>query len=85
MKKYKATWPDDALPKKVIAMSVTKKEFKIGSYSTFDRELIYSRVVGLVNAREIFQYELAPDTTFTFDDNGDMKLSGLGLGFRVQG
>ena len=28
-------------------MSVTKKEIKNGSSGTFDRELIYSRVMGL--------------------------------------
>ena len=44
MKKYEATWPggfNDALPIKVITISVTKKEIKIGSSSTFDTELIY--------------------------------------------
>ena len=54
MKKHEATWPggfNDALPKKVITMCVTKKEIKIGSSGTFDTELIYSRVMGLVNAR----------------------------------
>ena len=83
MKKYEATWPggfNDALPNKVITMFVTKKEIKIGSSSTFDTELIYSRVMGLVNAREInlevFQYELVPDPTSMFDDNRDKRLSG---------
>ena len=54
MKKYEATWPcgfNDALSKKVITMYVTKKEINIGPFSTFDKELIYSRVMGLVNAR----------------------------------
>ena len=74
MKKYEATWPggfNDALPIKVISISVTKKEIKIGSSSTFDTELIYSRVMG-----EVFQYELAPDPTSMFDYNGNMRLSG---------
>jgi hypothetical protein len=79
IKKYEATWPDgfsDTLPQKVVTMSVTKKDVKIEC-----TELIYSRVMVLVNAREInlkenFQYAFAPMPTSMFDENRNMRPSG---------
>lgn len=46
---FESSWPENfnySLPKKVITMSVTKKQVKLGSSDTFDTELIYAQIMG---------------------------------------
>jgi hypothetical protein len=59
-------------------MAVSKKRVKVGSCETFDTQLIYSRVMGLMSSRnielkEVFHFELAPIPTSIFQDNGSMR------------
>ena len=59
-------------------MSASKKQIKVGHVQVFDTTLIYSRVLGLQNSRNIdlqhvLEYELSPVPPALFDDNGDMQ------------
>jgi hypothetical protein len=89
MTEYEASWPqgfNDPLSKKVTTMSISKKQITIGSTGTFDTELIYSRVMGLIHTRQvdlenIFEHELAPVPTSMFKENGDIR-SGVKAGLK---
>ena len=84
MKHYESTWPGgfrDALPKKVRTIAITTKYMQVGSAKEYDTNLIYSGIVGLqasgrdMNLKEVLKYELAPNPTSMFTNNGDMRLA----------
>ena len=83
MQHFEAGWPDsfyEPLSSKVVTMSISKKQIKLGSQDCYDTDLIYSRVMGLMSSREIdlkelFSHELAPVPTSMFEDNGDMRIT----------
>ena len=77
------SWPEGfnkTLSKKVTTMSVGKKHLKVGTVSVYDPTVIYSRILGLQNARgidikEALKYELAPIAASIFDEkSGEMRL-----------
>ena len=80
---FEAGWPDsfyEHLPSKVVTMSISTKQIKLGSKDCYDTDLIHSRVMGLMSSREIdlkelFSHELAPIPTSMFEDNGDMRIT----------
>ena len=82
MRDYESSWPEGfhtTLSKKVVTMAATKQKISLGSDAVFDTNLIYGRVMGLMNTRvmnleDIFHHELAPVPTSMFDDNGDMRV-----------
>ena len=52
---------------------------KIGQIPVYDTNLIYSRVIGLQNARnismkDVLEYELSPVPTSLYEDNGEMRI-----------
>ena len=66
------------LKKMVTTMSVNKKQIHIGKTPVVDTELIYSRIIGLqqsreLNVKDILQYELSAVPPALFEDNGDMR------------
>ena len=83
MKACESNWPDGfygSLKKEMVTMAVSRKQVKMGSVSTFNTKLIFSRVLGLMTSREvdvedILRYELAPIPTSMFEDNGDMRIT----------
>jgi len=68
------------LSKKVVTMAVTKKSIKVGGKDVYDVNLIYSRVLGLQQTRDIdlptvLKHELAPMPTSMFKENGTMRIA----------
>ena len=80
-KEYESSWPEgfyQVIPRRVITMSVTKRQIKVDKMSVYDTELIYSRVIGLQSSRDIsmkdvLEYELSPVPTSLFEDSGEMR------------
>ena len=78
---YEGTWPDgfnSAIPKQVVTMAVTKKSLTVGNKEVYDVNLIYSRVLGLQQSRDIdlkkvLKHELAPVPTSMFKESGEMR------------
>ena len=64
---------------KVITMSITKQRIKLGSKDSFDTDLIYARMMGLMNSKEtdirnvFFPFELAPVPISVLEDSGDLR------------
>lgn len=83
MRKYQESWPEGfhaPLSSNVKTMTICRKRVKLGAGSTFDTELIYSRVMGIMNSRDIsieniFGYELAPIPTSLFEDDGSIRVA----------
>jgi len=53
---FEASWPDsfyEPLSNKVVTMSISKKRIKLESKDCYDTDLIYSRVMGLMNSRDV--------------------------------
>ena len=82
MREFESSWPEGfnvPLSTKVVTMAVSNKKTKEGSGVSFDTELIFGRVIGLLSTRSLdlenlFQHELAPIPTSMFLDNGEMRL-----------
>ena len=82
MKPFETGWPKtfyEPLSNKVVTMSVTKKQIKLGSADCFDNNLIYPRVMELMSSRDVditdvFSHELAPVSSSMFEDSGDMRI-----------
>ena len=61
-------------------MSSMKKTVKVGNVVVADTSLIFHRVIALqlanksINAKEIFEYELAPFPMSLFDQSGDIRI-----------
>ncbi|KAH9502367.1 hypothetical protein Btru_075508 [Bulinus truncatus] len=65
---------------KVVTMADRKKAEAMGSGISYDTELIYSRVIGLMPSRDlqirdIFKHELASVPPSMFDDSGNMRIT----------
>jgi len=83
MKEYELHWPESfnkPLTKQVVLMSISRKQIKIGQVAVYDTNLIYSRVLGLqnvrdVNLKDILMYELAAVPPSMFEDSGDMRIT----------
>ena len=61
-------------------MKASKKHVKLESECVFDIGVIYSRVIGLMNAhyldlKNIFHHELAPVPTSIFTDAGQIRIT----------
>ena len=66
------------IKKEVTTMAVTKKNIKIGDITVFDTEVIFARVMCLLNAgqiqlQDVFSFELSPIPTSLFRENGEMR------------
>ena len=83
MHSYEESWPagfNAPLSKQVITMAVTRKVMRVGSTEVCDLNLIYSRVMGLQQSRniklcDVLEYELAPVPTSMFDEKGEMRIA----------
>ena len=68
------------IQKLVVAMKEMKKKVKTGDIVVYNTEVIYSRVMCLLNPKQIdlkdlFQYELSPVPLSIFDGSGDSRRS----------
>ena len=83
MNDFEAALPDSfnaPLSSKVITKAANRKKMKQGSGISYDTELIYGRVMGLMSTRmldlvNLFQHKLAPIPTSMFSDNGKTRLA----------
>ena len=82
MVSFECSWPEGfnaSITNKVITMKNNKKTVHFGdNIIVYDTQLIYSRVIGLMQSRsldlkDIMSHELSPVPTSMFDDNGDMN------------
>ena len=81
MAEFESGWPASfhgTLKKKVTTMTSNKKSIKIDGAPVFDTDLIYTRVIGLqqsrdLNIKEVLKYELSLVPPALFDENGDMR------------
>ena len=81
MRDFESGWPDTfhgTLKKKTVTMAASKKAVKIAGTPVYDTELIYTRVLGLqqsrnLNKQTILTYELSATPPALFDENGDMR------------
>ena len=61
-------------------MMVTKKALRVGDKDVYDINLIYSRLLGLQQTRDIdlknvLKHELAPVPTSMFKESGEMRIA----------
>ena len=83
MVSYESGWPETfngTLSTKVVTMAVGKKSIKCGAGSTFDTQLIYSSVMGLMVSRnidlhDVFNHELTPIPRSMFENSGEMRIT----------
>ena len=81
MEEYESGWPESfnkTLNKRIVTMSVSKKNIKIDDTPVYDTELIFNRVIGLqqsrdINIKDVLMYELSPVPAALFDDSGEMQ------------
>jgi len=81
MEEFESGWPESfnkSLNKRVVTMSVAKKSIKIDDTPVYDTELIFNRVIGLqqsrdINIKDVLMYELSPVPAALFDDTGEMR------------
>ena len=74
MEAFEKDWPvrfNSPIPKKIITIVTSKKSLKVGDKYVYDINLIYSRVLGLQQSRnidlaEVLKHELAPFPTSMF-------------------
>ena len=82
----KKRWPagfHDSLSRRVVTMLANINVVKVGFTSVCDSNLIFSRLLGLQHSRNIniddvlqhFQHEVAPVSTYMFDDKGGMRIA----------
>ena len=82
MKDYEAGWSEhfhSSLKKNVITMQETKKSITVGDTSVYDTKLIFNRVMGLqqsrdLNIKDVLSYELSPVPASLFDEHGIMRM-----------
>lgn len=70
----------DTIKKEVITMTIAKKSIKVGDVEVFDTDLIFARVMCLLNAghlklEDVFSYELSPIPVSLFKENGEMRIN----------
>ena len=83
MKELEAALPErfhNTIQKKVVTMKEMKKKVKTGDAVVYNTEVIYSRVMCSLNAKQsdlkdIFKYEFSPVPVSLFDDNADSMLA----------
>ena len=81
MHEFESGWPASFhgnLKKSVTTMAANKKSIQIDGAPVYDTELIYTRVIGLqqsrdLNIKEVLSYELSAVPTALFDEHGDMR------------
>jgi len=61
-------------------MEVSKKSVRVGDKDVYNVHLVYSRVLGLQQSRnidfaEVLKHELAPLPTSVFKDDGEMQIA----------
>ena len=71
----------DTIKKEVVTMIAAKKSIKVGEVEVYDTEIIFARVMCLLNAgqlklEEVFSYELSPIPVSLFKENGEMRING---------
>ena len=79
---YEQSWPEgfyEPIPKRVITMSVLRKSISVNSIQVFDTNLIFLRVLGVRETRELsvdklMKYELAPVPASMFNEYGEIRL-----------
>ena len=87
MDEFETGWPSSfhkTLKKNVITMPNAKKSIKIEGTPVYDTELLYSRIIGLQQSREldirdILAYELSAVPSALFDEYGNMRSSSKAL------
>ncbi|XP_078661436.1 uncharacterized protein LOC144905583 [Branchiostoma floridae x Branchiostoma belcheri] len=80
---FEKSWPggfNASLSKLVVTMAAKRKSVKVGNSKVYDTNLIYSRVLGLQQSRDIdiksvLAHELSPVPTSMFDDEGNMRIA----------
>ena len=81
METFESTWPTSfhqPLTKNVTTMQAAKKSMNSDGGLVYDTELIYTRVLGLQQSRDldiknILKHELSPVPQALFDEHGDMR------------
>ena len=81
MNEFDSGWPDSfhgCLKKCIVMMPDNKKYIKIDGTPVYDTELIYTRVIGLqqsrnLNIKDVLMYELSAVPPALFNENGDMR------------
>jgi len=63
-------------------MEVMKKRVKVGHDKVYDMEMLYARLLTVLQSRhvdlsELFKYELSPVPSSLFDEYGDMRKGSL--------
>ena len=71
----------DTIEKEVVTMMTAKKSIKVGDVEVFDTDIIFARVMCLLNAgqlklEDVFSYELSPVPVSLFKENGEMRING---------
>ena len=83
MKQFVAALPErfhNTIQKTVVTMKEMKKKVKTRDVVVYSTEVIYSRVMCFLNAKQIdlkdlFKYELSPVPLSLFNENGDIRLA----------
>ena len=62
-------------------MMTAKKSIKVGEVEVFDTDIVFARVMCLLNAGQlkleaVFSYELSPVPVSLFKENGEMRING---------
>ena len=70
----------ESIKKEVTTMSITKKSIKVGDVDVYDTDVIFARVMcllntGQVNLEDVFSYELSPVPVSLFKENGEMRIN----------
>ena len=81
MVSFEEGWPtgfNTPIPKQIVTLNIAKKYVRVGDKEVYDVNLIYSRVLGLQQTRNIdlahvLKHELAPVPTSMFKDSGEMR------------
>ena len=68
------------ISKQVVTINSAKKSVKVGGKDIYDVNLIYSRVLGLQQSRDIdladiLRHELSPLPTSLFKESGEMRIA----------
>ena len=83
MVSFEEGWPtgfNTPIPKQIVTLNIAKKYVRVGDKEVYDVNLIYSRVLGLQQTRNIdlayvLKHELAPMPTSMFKDSGEMRIA----------
>lgn len=81
VQQFVSSWPEGfhrPIEKKVLTMTASHKQTKIGKKPILDTSFIYSRILCLQSTRDIdmkitMRHELSPVPTALFEDTGDLR------------